>query len=366
MFDAYSIETLNDPSFAIDIEPIEFQDGNFTHILKYDELTSDKDRQKFDALFGEIGIQTPGILGLVKFADYLPKFFTSPCICKDPETNAINFMAGVERKNEGIEPIIISVKFTPSGVEIGEGVFLLDKVERETIAEENGKQVKKKYTVPILNFEIGDQIGFIEIKTNDDFAWAKFQRAVTKGEVDKITDMIGTIQSKEYCNIGKLFAPHFASKTFPSKGYVVPITDVEQKFSEYGGQYWLKVDCSGLPGYSINFGKDLVSTSDVGTITISENHSGYRNLLSLTKNGSPSKFQPWYLWVKGRGRNDDTVPIHMIVDKLLAPLQAAKETQPMLEGSKAPEATKTLPETIETTAKPVDDFVPVESGKTDF
>ena len=369
-FDAYSIETLVDASFAIENEPSDSNGGTYFHVLKFSELQSDEDKSLFLSLFEHIGIETPEVLGLVKFDSYTVQWFGSPIICKKKDENGqykLFLTIGVSRRMDNLEPVTIPVNITNGKITIGKGSFILDKIEREILDKKTKKPMK--ITTPMFTY-LGsgedDEFYGIQIRTSDLFSWGKFQLAFSGNDINKITNLVGEITKKEYAGISRLFTFHFETNTFPAKGFVIPIFSADHSISGDYINYRLRVDCSDIPGYSTNFGKELVHTSDVGVISISESHRGYSQIQRLLKSGkNPSEHQPWYLWVQGIGKQSDTVPVHLITDKLLAPLQAAMDLQPSLEPVEKIEALEPTTVDVEPTTVEVEPTVFVEPESTD-
>lgn len=327
-FDGYDVQTVQDATFAILNDS--GGEGTYKHILKGSEL-NENDKARFKALSNFLGLSSiPENLGAVNFKEYRLSFYYGPQIVKEDDKVFLTLGANSQgQKALKFEIIVDNKEWFLLDSQNEKREFTVDKLQESRKIDDTVKTV----ITPVLIFENGDDFFQIRFKVVDDFAWLKFVNAFKKGDFSKFLEQVDSVRNVSYASISKLFSSQFADKTFPVAGYVLPVTGVEFRLGgQYGPQLFAYVDTTGIPGYCLDFGLEIVAVSDVGVVSFSHYHNGFKQAEIAFKNGgSPSRAKPWFLWVKAQGKAVDTVPGHLIVNQMMAPLQAAMDAQPAIQ-----------------------------------
>lgn len=335
-FDGYELATLQDGNFAFDHNAT--GDGTFKLTLT-PEMLQATDKGRFSALADFLGLPTiPSNLGGVRFKTFVLSFFAGPCICKvtdDKGQESLVLQWGDTDLANGIKPAHYPLVYENKSWHIvgadGEPkAFALDSLTEKRMVDNKPTDI----ITPIIYFsdDTGENFYRIRFIKDDSFAWLKFQMAFNAGNVPVILSQVGAIGQTGTAAINKLFTQAFTTGQFPKTGFVIPIYGAKVGPGQFGPQAILKADLSDVFGQCVDWSSDKVQISNLSMISFSENHTGYKATVNYLARGiTPSKANPWYLWVMGVGRAVDTVPLHTLSTVLQPIMQAALDGQPRLK-----------------------------------
>jgi hypothetical protein len=364
-------------------------DGNFVKVFYLKDFT-ESDQKKWTAI-GKLFDFDPTSIPLIKvsFQDFAVGYVDLPQLAQ-PEPGKFEISFGVKDKDPS-NSLSFGVEFNKGcHVTLASGKKLSGFFDEDEYPDPQNTTVKIKYPIIKITVPLDDETSdgsedilvALRVRTiaseprkvedrepgaiyydHNDFK-IKVGQGYNKKVATKYIDEPYTPQLG--VSISYLFSHFFEHKAFPNKGIMIPVTKwTKTKANEYGQSAICTVDFSKsfvvgsdkfLPEFKTYIGSQKkgfseISSSEVTSVFIGGSHNGFNNLdLALAEGHNPTKEKPFWLWIRGMGKEARTVPKHMIM-KGLPQFASIPNPTPVLEGSKA-ERVET-PVTVDTTASEV-------------
>ncbi len=178
-----------------------------------------------------------------------------------------------------------------------------------------------------------------------------FEQATVEYDPETILQFVQELSSYTLsAPLSTLYSKLFVDKQFPTAGVCLPVYEVKAIDSEFGRSYVATVDfknawiCGSayqaLPEFTSYYGSKKkgtqveVPSSKIQSVMIGGSHNAGKQIATFIQQGhSPSKTNPWILWVSGPNTNkkgtvnSDFVPNHQLF-RMLPPIPTIKASAP--------------------------------------
>lgn len=350
----------------------EDQSLKFTHYLTWDDF-SGSEKELWTEFLGILGLKPEQVpnFGSITYESYAVKWYNSPVVAKDDETGELFLYIGssvgeikalalpVKIDNEKWVIVTANGKKTINAY-FGKGDYPNpdnpnERIDFPLFVVSAGKGERDKYP-NIFNVRVNvrqkpqDQK---DIKEGVEYYnHLLFESATRECDGEVVAKYIQPLLNfKPSAPLSTLFSDMIIAKEFPTQGISIPIIGVRAVPGEFGVSYSVDVDLSNawicgmkshtpLGEFTTYFGSKKKGTAQqvpskvVDSIYIGSSQAGAKQIATLLESGkTPSKTEPWILWVKSpnvtrKGAiQPDFVPDHNIFS-FIPPIPTLKACAP--------------------------------------